>query len=240
MANKRKENSSHFEIISEKTPFAYTEALKSLRTNIEFLTASGDCKTIMLCSSLSGEGKTTLSINLAVALARDGKKVLLVDCDLRRPKIQRYLRIKASTENGVSTILSGSSELENSIGYVEEFGIYAILSGPTPPNPTELLTSERSGQMFEQLRERFDYIICDTPPVSIVSDAAAFSKYMDGAVLIVRQNYASRSQINETINRLKAVNTNILGTVLNDYNSRKDADYKYGRYNSYNAYYEDR
>lgn len=239
MANKNKSSKKqdNFKVVSENTPFVYLEAIKSLRTNIEFVTASNDCKVIMFCSALAGEGKTTLSINLAISLAQDGKKVLLMDCDLRRPKIQHYLRIKHSSEFGVSTVLSGSTDADCAIGFVEEHGIYVMLSGPTPPNPTELLTSERSEQLFEGLRSRFDYIICDTPPVSIVADAAAFSKYMDGAVIIVRQNFASRGQINETISRLNAVNTKILGTVLNDYDFKSQPYYKYSKYKNYHSYY---
>lgn len=234
---KKKYITETFEALNEKTPFKYLEALKSLRTNLEFISASEGCKTIMMVSSLSGEGKTTLSINLAVALAQTGKKVLLCDCDLRRPKVQRYLRIKHAAQQGVSTVLNGSAELSSAIGYVEELGIYVMLSGPTPPNPSELLASEKSKFMFEELKTRFDFIICDTPPVFIVADAAALSQYVDGAILIVRQNYVSRNQILETVNRLNVVDTNIIGTVLNDYDSKIDTYYKYDKYYKYSAYY---
>ncbi|MBE6782133.1 MAG: CpsD/CapB family tyrosine-protein kinase [Ruminococcaceae bacterium] len=234
---KRQYVTENFEALNEKTPFKYLEALKSLRTNVEFISASEGCKTIMMVSSLSGEGKTTLSINLAVALAQSGKKVLLCDCDLRRPKVQRYLRIKQSVQQGVSTVLNGSTDIQNAIGYIDELGIYVMLAGPTPPNPSELLASDKAKFMFEELKSRFDFIICDTPPVFIVADAVAFSKYIDGAVLIVRQNYASKNQILETINRLKVVDTKILGTVLNDYDSKADTYYKYDKYYKYSAYY---
>lgn len=239
MANKLKKRHSveTFEALNENTPFKYLEALKSLRTNLEFVSGTEGCKTIMLVSSLSGEGKTTLSINLAIALAQSGKKVLLMDCDLRRPKVQRYLRIKHASEQGVSTVLNGATDIQSAIGFIEEHGIYVMLSGPTPPNPSELLASEKAKFMFEELRSRFDYIICDTPPVYIVADSAALSKYMDGAILVVRQNYASRNQILETVNRLKVVDTNILGTVLNDYDSKADSYYKYDKYYKYHAYY---
>lgn len=235
--SRKKRSSDSFVVLSDKTPFAYAESIRSLRTNLEFVSSTENCKTIMMVSSVSGEGKTSVSINLAVALAQNGKKVLLTDCDLRRPKIQRYLRIKHSSEYGVSTVLSGACQLDNAIGYIEELGIYAMLSGPIPPNPSELLSSDNSYKMFEELKTRFDYIICDTPPVSLVSDAAAFSKYMDGAILIVRQDYSAKSQVIETVRKLETVKTNILGVVLNDYDSRRDSTYKYSGYYTYNYYY---
>lgn len=237
LSKKRKHISSNFELLSDRSPFAYAEAFKSFRTNLEFVSATENCKTIMMVSALSGEGKTTASINLAIALAQDGKKVLLADCDLRRPKVQRYLRIKHTSQYGVSTVLNGTTDIDNAIGYIEELGIYVMLSGTTPPNPSELLASDNSMKMFSELKTRFDYIICDTPPVSIVADTIAFSRYMDGAILVVRQNYASRSQIAESVNRLKTVDANILGVVLNDYDSKVDTYYKYDKYYSYNYYY---
>ena len=217
-----------FEVISDKTPFSYNEAFKTFRTNVEFSASVDNCKTLMLVSALSGEGKTTASVNLAVALAKNGKKVLLCDCDLRRPKIQRYLRIKASSQSGVSTVLNGSCSIDNAIGYVEELGIYVMLSGPIPPK-----------SILEELKTKFDFVICDTPPVGIVSDAVAFSQYMDGAVMVVRQNYASNNEIADAVSKLRAVETNLLGVVLNDYDSKYDTNYKYDKYYSYKYYYAD-
>ena len=238
MFKKKKHRSSDgFEVLTANSPFAYSEAFKSLRTNLEFVSSTDNCKTIMMVSALSGEGKTTVSINLAIALAQDGKKVLLCDCDLRKPKVQRYLRIKHSSEYGVSTVLSGSSEIDSAIGFVEELGIYVMLSGPTPPNPSELLASESSKRMFEELKTRFDFIICDTPPVAIVADSIAFSKHMDGAIMIVRQNYATRNQITEGLEKLGNVGTNVLGVVLNNYDSKVDNNYKYDKYYNYRSYY---
>ena len=165
---------------------------------------------------------------------------MLCDCDLRRPKVQRYLRIKASSKNGVSTVLNGSCTIDNAIGYVEELGIYVMLSGPIPPNPGELLASDNSRAMIEELKTRFDYIICDTPPISIVSDTLAFSRYTDGAVVVVRQNYAARNEISEAVEKLRTVDTNMLGMILNDYDSKIDANYKYDKYYSYKNYYAEK
>lgn len=237
---KNRHSTDTFEILSDKAPFGYLEAFKSFRTNVEFVSSVDKCKAIMMVSSLSGEGKTTASINLAVALAQNGKKVVLCDCDLRRPKVQRYLRIKASSKNGVSTVLGGSCAIDNAIGYVEDLNIYVMLSGPVPPNPGELLASDNAKAMIEDLKTRFDYIICDTPPVSIVSDTLAFSKHIDGAIMVVRQNYTACNEIKEAVARLRTVDTNMLGMILNGYDSKIDANYKYDKYYSYKNYYAEK
>ena len=227
-------------ILTNKSDFFIREAYKTLRTNVSFsLTGFEDCKVILVTSSLQSEGKSITAVNLAISYAQTGRKVLVIDCDLRRPKIQRYLRIKASSQSGVSTVLNGSCSIDNAIGYVEELGIYVMLSGPIPPNPSELLSSERTKAILEELKTKFDFVICDTPPVGIVSDAVAFSQYMDGAVMVVRQNYASNNEIADAVSKLRAVETNLLGVVLNDYDSKYDTNYKYDKYYSYKYYYAD-
>ncbi len=228
------------EVLTSKLPFIYTEAYKALRTNVEFLSVSNDAKKILVTSTLSGEGKTCLSINLAISLAQTGKKVIILDCDLRKPKVHRYLRIKHSSQYGVSTVLGGTAELDSAIGYLEELNLYVMLAGPTPPNPSELLNSERSKAMFDKLADRFDYIICDTAPTAIVTDAVALSQNCDGVVFVIRQNYATVEQVREAISRLDNVNAKILGTVLNDYNAAEDSTSYYGQYYYYysNKHYE--
>lgn len=237
---KKRKTTENFEVLSENSSFAYAEAFKTLRTNIEFVAATEKSKVIMTLSTLAGEGKTTVSINLAIALAQSSKKVLLIDCDMRRPKVQRYLRIKSSAKYGLSTVLNGTSEYEQAIGFIEELGVYVMLAGPTPPNPSELLASNRCAEMFKELGNRFDYIICDTPPVSIVSDALVLSKYTDGATLVVRQDYASTAQIKDAVEKLKTVDVKLLGTILNNYDEKTASGYKYSydKYYRYGAYYE--
>lgn len=240
LKSKKRRSAENFEVLSENSTFAYSEAFKTLRANIEFIAATEKSKVIMTLSTLAGEGKTTVSINLAIALAQSSKKVLLIDCDMRRPKVQRYLRIKHSAQYGLSTVLNGTSEYEQAIGFVEELGIYVMLAGPTPPNPSELLATEKCEEMFKTLGTQFDYIICDTPPVSIVSDALVLSKNTDGAMLVVRQDYASTPQINTVIEKLDTVNVKILGTVLNNYDEKTASGYKYSydKYYRYGSYYE--
>lgn len=238
--NKKTRRENLGEILTTKLPFIYTEAYKALRTNVEFVAASNNAKKILITSSLSGEGKTCLSINLALSLAQTGKKVIILDCDLRKPKVHRYLRIKHSAQYGVSTVLGGTTELDSAIGYLEDLNLYVMLAGPTPPNPSELLNSERAGAMLDKLAERFDFVICDTAPAAIVTDAVALAQNCDGAIFVIRQNYASVDQVREAITRLENVNTKIFGTVLNDYNARDDSSNYYGQYYYYysNRHYE--
>ncbi len=239
--NKNLQSSGLGEILTQKLPFMYTEAYKALRTNVEFLSVSNNAKKIVVTSSLSGEGKTCLSINLAISLAQTGKKVIILDCDLRKPKVHRYLRIKHSAQYGVSTVLSGTAETDSSIGYLEDINLYVMLAGPTPPNPSELLNSERAKKLFNDLAERFDYIICDTAPTAIVTDAVTLSQHCDGVIFVIRQNYATTEHVREAIDRLKSVDAKILGTVLNGYNAKDDNGSYYGQYYYYysNKYYEE-
>lgn len=234
---KRSLHSESIELLSSKSPFSYSEAYKSLRTNIDFVAATSNSKIIMLTSALSGEGKTSVSINLAISLAQSGKKVVLVDCDLRRPKVERYLKLKNSSKFGVSTVLNGTSDVDSVIGLVEDLQLYVVLSGPIPPNPSELLASERLPQMLQHLAERFDYVICDTAPISIVTDAAVLGKHCDGALLVIRHNFATYEQVQVALDRLRSVDIKIFGTVVNQYNALEDITYSWGTYKYYGRYY---
>lgn len=231
--NKKHRSENLGEILTVKQPFIYTEAYKALRTNIEFLSVSNSTKKILVASSLSGEGKTCLSINLAISLAQTGKKVIILDCDLRKPKIHKYLRIKHSNHFGVSNVLSGSCDIDKAIGYLEESNLYVMLAGPTPPNPSELLQSKAAEEMLDKLAERFDYIICDTAPIAIVTDAVALSAHCDGVLFVIRQNYATVEQVSGVIDKLRSVNAKILGTVLNSYDAANDSSSYYGQYYYY-------
>lgn len=238
---KKKKKRTHTALLTTKLPFVYTEAYKAIRTNVEFLSISSNAKKILVTLTLSGEGKSSFSINLAISLAQTGKKVLVMDCDLRKPKIHKYFRIKHTEQHGVSTVIGGACELEKAIGYIDSLKIYVMLAGMTPPNPSELLGSERSKEMFDTLSEQFDYIICDTPPAAIVTDAVALSQNCDGVIFVIRQNHATVDQIHEAISRLEAVNAKIFGAVLNDYNDKLNSNNLSGHYYYYysNKHYKE-
>lgn len=211
------------ELLDDAQPFAYKEAYKALRTNFNFATLDGKIKTIVVTSSIPGEGKTTFSINLAITLAEAGKKVLLIDADLRNPSIHRYLRLRQQDLSGLSNLLSSNMEASDVLGHLERYGLDLLLSGTIPPNPVELLDSDRVKEIIDELADEYDYIICDTPPASVVTDASVLSKHCDGIIMVVGQGKTKEEVAHRALESLKQSGTKIIGAVLNDYDARKDS-----------------
>lgn len=222
-----------FRPVLETSPFAYREAYKSLRTNLNFVSVNNQYKTIGITSAIPGEGKTSISINLAITLAEAGYHIMLVDCDLRRPQVHKYLKIH-NNEIGVSTILSGQSTLEESIFNPSQFavGVDVLCAGLIPPNPAELLGGTKMEELIAQLKERYDYVIFDTPPASLVTDSSELSRMLDGVVLVVQQKNTRIDLVMDAKKRLESVDANIIGAVLNNY---KDMT-KGSGYRSYRRY----
>lgn len=225
-------------ILNDKTPFIIKEAYKTARTNIIFSVAGAadvSCKTIALTSANPGEGKSTSTINLAITFALTGAKVLLIDGDLRKPRIHQYLGVVKT--DGLSTILSNQKSFEEVVYRNLREGLDVLTSGSIPPNPAELLSSDAMGALLEKLKEQYDYIFFDTPPVTVVTDAAALSKYIDGMVLVVREGYTNHESIEHAINLLGIAEARIIGFFVNDieasgagYGAYRSRNYRYGRY----------
>ena len=235
MAKKEKHPNRKFMLVGKDTPFQYQEAFKSLRTNLKFLAMGKSCKKIVMTSAIPGEGKSSVAINLAVSLADAGSRVLLMDCDLRKPILHRYLKLDKSSYKGLTNILSGGV-LTESIVNMKSLNLHVIIADAIPPNPAELLGSGRMKILVEELEKHYDYIIFDTPPVSVVTDAAVLSQYADGVILVIRQNHATYDEVALAKKNLDTVHANILGAVLNDFNT-KSADKESGYYYSYNYDY---
>ena len=209
-------------LLNARSPFAYVESYKSMRTNLEFSTFDGEIKTILFSSSVPNEGKTSVVINTAQTLAESDHKVLLIDADLRSPFVGRYLRIRQEMQEGLSTILSGKSSYKTAIYEYVPGGFDVLLSGPIPPNPTELLSRKVVSELMEELKEQYDYILIDTPPVGVVSDATTLSAHVDGAVFVVRNKYTKREVAQDALKTLKASGIKVLGAILNDYDASED------------------
>ena len=198
--------------------FAATEAYKLLRTKLQYSFADENtCRVIGVSSALSGEGKSLSAINLAYSLSQLDKKVLLIDCDMRRPSLSSKLPIDKRT--GLSGYLSGLHLLDEIIQKCglkgEETAFDIISSGHNPPNPIELLSSDRMAKLLNALRKVYDYVILDLPPVGEVSDALAVAKRTDGVLLVVRRNYSERSALGAAVRQFAFVESKILGFVYN-------------------------
>ena len=217
-------------LLNKNSNFLITEAYKALRTNIIFTlnNANHGCKKIIITSASPGEGKTTTCINLAIAFAQTGSKVLIVEADLRKPRVYRHLQIERKP--GLSDVLGGLVELKQAVKKCEEYGIDCITAGQLPPNPVELLSSDKMGEVIDVLSASYDYIFIDTPPVTMVADATAMSKFVDGVIVVVRQNYTIHETLERARNSLNFAEAKILGYILNDVNNFSS---RYGSYKNY-------
>lgn len=205
-------------IVGKNVSFAAAEAYKLLRTKLQFSFADdNDCRVIALSSALSGEGKSLTAINLAYTLSQLNKKVILIDCDMRRPTLAEKLTIKKAP--GLSSFLTGQCDLaellQNCNLEGEEDAFSVITAGQNPPNPVELLSSTKMEAALEALRKEYDYVILDMPPVGEVTDAMAVAKKTDGILLVVRQNYCNRMMLADAVRQFEFIESKILGVVLN-------------------------
>jgi capsular exopolysaccharide synthesis family protein len=189
------------------------EAFRLLRTNLQFLGPDVRPRSLVITSAVPGEGKTSTATNLAIALAQAGQRVLLVDGDLRRPRVAGVLGLERSV--GLTTVLVGRSELADSIQKHTASGVYFLASGPIPPNPTEVLQSHAAQSLFDRLNEMFDMVIIDAPPLLPVSDAAILARDVDGAILVVRHGKTTTDQLQQARQRLDQVDATLLGVCVN-------------------------
>ena len=211
--------------IVEKEPKSIAaESYRTLRTNIQYSSFDKEYRVIVVTSSEPGEGKSTTSGNLALSLAQDNKKVILIDCDLRKPSIHK--KFKISNLSGLSDVMVGKEELSK---VVHRYGqnLVILTSGKIPPNPSEMLSSKMMNKLIESLKETFDYIILDTPPVQAVTDSQILSTKADGTILVVRADRTKKESVQNAVNLLKKVNANIIGTVLNGVDLNRNKYYYY-------------
>lgn len=225
------------ETLHKNLKFTATEQYKLLRTNLSFtLPENEGCKIIGVTSSMRGEGKSTTAVNLSYVLAENGKRVLLIDGDLRIPSVAKKMRIDSSP--GLSDLLRGEARIDLTSLRSQYLASWFILpSGSLPPNPSELLGSKRMESVLRGLSEHFDYIVIDLPPVNIVSDALAISKFIHGMIVVIREDYAEKKELETCVRQLKLSNVNVLGFVMNGTKSGKGYYSKY-RYKRYSHYYK--
>lgn len=230
-------------MIASNMNFAAAEAYKLLRTNLLFsFSGSKECRIIGMTSSFRGEGKSLTSINIAYTLSEAKKKVLLIEGDMRLPTLSTRLGLESSP--GLSNLLVGLNSVGEAVQPFEvpvDDGVITtdvIVAGDIPPNPSELLGSERMQSLLGLLREHYDFIVLDLPPVTAVTDALVASRLVDGMVVVVRNNHAVRGALSETIRQLKLVNARILGFAFNGATESGSSYYKGKNYYKKNYYYQ--
>lgn len=196
----------------KKIPFAVVEAYKSVRTNLLFLLSENDSKSVVISSALGGEGKSTTAVNLAIVCSQLGSKVLLIDTDMRRPTIHRKMHLP--NEQGISSVLVNFCSFDDAVQHINPC-LDVITAGPMPPNPSELLASNVLKELVNRLRGEYEYIIFDTPPINVVSDALILSPNSDGIIMVVRSKKSTYSQVRQTLKKIELAGVKLLGTVLN-------------------------
>ena len=215
-------------IISYNDPKSViSEQYRAIRTNIEYSNVDQNTKTILVTSSDKNEGKTTTVSNLAVSFANLNKKVLIIDCDLRNPSIHKMFKL--NNIYGLTDILAKDRAVDKCIQETELKNLYVLTAGATPPNPAEILSSEKMKNLIEDLKNIYDYIFIDTPPIGLVTDAGVLSSFIDGVVLVVKSESVEKKYLEETKKKLDAVDARILGAILNSYKSEQK-DYNYYSY----------
>lgn len=202
------------------------EAFRVLRTNLQFIDPDAQHKVFVVTSSLPGEGKTTTAVNLALALAEGGEKVVLVEGDLRRPKISEYMRVESAV--GLTTVLIGKISLADAVQPSATNGLDILTSGSTPPNPAELLKSGAMSALIASLRESHDIVLIDAPPLLPVTDGALLAAQADGALLVVRYGKTTTDQVALAVDRLEAVGATPLGVIFNMTPAKGGDGYGYG------------
>lgn len=228
------ETETNLHPVEEKqhVPFAVVESYKTIRTNLMFLLPHKGCKRIIVSSAAVGEGKSTTAVNMAIAFAQTGSKVLLIDADMRRPSV--YKKMKISNKVGLSSVLAGFSEISETITEINPY-FHIMPAGPIPPNPSEMLGSDKMGEVLDTISKDFDYIFIDMPPVNIVSDALVLASKTDGIVFVVQDLITTHDEFKKALSSIEFANVKLLGVVLNGSTKSKRSKYRYrymtgGRY----------
>ena len=242
MAKKKKNSSASTRfllqnaIMDPSLKFRVEEAYKSIRTNIMLSVMKKGCKIIVVSSSMANEGKTTTTTNLAISISQADQRVLLIDGDLRKPKVHHYFSIPNAP--GLTNYLGAAAnsrsaqkvDLFSIIHPTEYKNLSVIASGSIPPNPAEVLGSEMMSEFIKEISQHFDYIIIDTPPINVVSDALPVIRESDGVVMVVRSNSSTHPELQKALDSLKFIDAKILGFVVN-YESENRSKHGYYKYN---------
>ena len=220
-------------ILCSASSFNVKEAYNSIRTNLLFLQQGEKCPVFVVTSPTANNGKTINTINLAVSFAQMGKRTLVIDSDMRNPTMHKMFSIPV--KNGLSEILAGLTD-NISVSKTGIENLSVLTAGKIPPNPAELLSSNRMDKLLEFVREHYDYVFIDTPPINIVTDSTLFAQKVTGYILVVKADSTNTAEVKATVSNLEKIDADILGFILNDVNSDKKKNY-YSYYRKYNYNY---
>lgn len=210
-AKNSNKNSVNVANLSDKNKFAIVESYKVARTNIMFSLAANEKKVFAVTSYSKGEGKSTVSSNLAISFSKMGKKVLLIDADMRRPNIHNIFKLNNSA--GLSNVVSKMISFEEAVKCDVITDLDVLVAGTIPPNPSELMCSNSFIKMIEKLAEEYEYIIIDTPPVGVVADALLLKDLIAGFVVVVREKVTTHRDLSKLLESMKLADTKVLGLV---------------------------
>ena len=231
---KKDDEDEHIRLTDKDVPFYVVESYKSIRTNVTFALSTVERKIFAVSSANPGEGKSTTSANIAIAMAQGGNKVLLIDGDMRKSVQHKIFSLK--NKKGLSTAVSKMQKLDDCIQTNVMENLDVMTSGPIPPNPSELLASENMTAILNELSEKYDCIIIDTPPVNVVTDAMELAKNISGIILVLRYARTTDEDVENVFKRVELANMNLLGFILNDVKNKR-AGY-YSKYNKGKYYYK--
>jgi capsular exopolysaccharide synthesis family protein len=230
-----KNHKTAYLVTADKPMSPAAEAYRTLRTSVQFLGLEQPLQTLVATSPAKAEGKTTTLTNLAVTLAQAGNRVVLLDCDLRRPRIHQFFGL--TNEVGFTSVLLGTAPLAGALQSVEAYPSLSVLaSGPPPPDPSELLSSQRTREVVDALRSRCDLLLIDSPPVLPVTDALVLSGFVDAMLLVVSADRTTKRGLSRAVELLMQMDAPLLGTVLNDVAPDRAYAYDHAGY----AYYQRR
>ncbi|MED3623917.1 CpsD/CapB family tyrosine-protein kinase [Neobacillus thermocopriae] len=209
-------------MFNPKSPVS--EQFRTIRTNIQFSSIDQEVRTLMITSSGPGEGKSTTAANMAVVFAQQGRRVLLVDADMRKPTV--HYTFNQLNTYGLTSVLTRQMTLEKAVKETNEKDLFVLTSGPVPPNPAELLSSMAMERFFREAQEQFDMIVFDTPPLLAVTDAQILANKCDGTILVVASGKTDKDQLVKARDLLDSVQSKLLGAVLNN-KEMKNTNYYY-------------
>lgn len=191
---------------------SYAESFRTIKTNIKYSSADKDKKVILITSTQPGEGKSTVAANLAISLSQDGKNVVLIDADLRKPTVHK--RFKISGVNGLTNVIINETDLDDAICKIND-NFSVIPAGQIPPNPAELLASKEMEKLIQELREKYDYVIIDGNPICVIADSQILASKVDGVILIARYESTKKEELLSAKKMVEQVDGKVIGVVLN-------------------------